>query len=77
MKDRKEGGKKPDPFVVTWDMVVYVPLYALLLLAIFAGISALMIWGLDQVAFQQGSIEEKSALLNEMKDLPGRVRSDA
>lgn len=31
-------------------MVVWVPIYALLLLAIFAGISALMIWALDQVA---------------------------
>lgn len=60
MQDPKqEEKKKATPFVVAWDMAVYGPLYALLLLAIFAGISALMIWGLEQVAWEpliQGEI---------------------
>lgn len=61
MKPKKKGQKKPDPFQVTWDMVVYVPLYALLLLAIFAGISALMIWALEQVTLVPSALEGESS----------------
>lgn len=48
--------KKADPFMLTWDLAVWVSLYALLLLAIFGGISYLMIWGLEQVALGAGHL---------------------
>jgi hypothetical protein len=74
MRTKKKGQKKPDPFQVTWDMVVWVPLYALLLLAIFAGISALMIWALDKVALLQPVWEGKSNALFAMgRQVPSAV----
>lgn len=50
MKNEEEApNKKADPFQTTWDLMVITPLYALLILAIFAGISILTIWGLGTV----------------------------
>lgn len=75
MEEKKKGTKKPSPFVVTWDMVLYVPLYALLLLAIFAGISALMIWGLEQVSFQEELFREGERLFPLTKENTPRVHA--
>jgi hypothetical protein len=53
MEKREGERKKVTPFDLTWDMIIYAPLYALLVLLIFAAISGLMIWGLEQVTGQE------------------------
>ncbi|MFB6257432.1 MAG: hypothetical protein ABEH38_01965 [Flavobacteriales bacterium] len=58
MKAKTEEKKGARTFLVAKDLIVYVPLYALLLLAIFAGISYLMVLGLDLVASEQTSLRE-------------------
>lgn len=55
MSAKKERPKKASPFQVTWDMMIYVPLYALLILAIFFGISYLMMEALELVSFHPAS----------------------